>query len=72
MEDTTEFEDKQTRDGTTLAGDVRQRNAQIRRDVAIALWIIGFIALVRTIASKPPRSMTSGTVMIQCSGFHRS
>ncbi len=53
MEDTTDFEDKQTRDGTTLAGDVRQRNAQIRRDVAIALWVVGLIALL--VASVTPR-----------------
>jgi membrane-associated phospholipid phosphatase len=46
MEDTTYVEDKQTRDGTTLAGDLGQRNAQIRRDVAIALWILGFLVLI--------------------------
>src|SRR2546430_3179154 len=46
MEDTTGFQGKPTRGGTTLVGGVTQRNAQIRRYVAIALWIIGFIALV--------------------------
>jgi YihY family inner membrane protein len=46
MEDTTGFQGKPTRDDATLVGGVRQRNAQMRRDVAIALWIIGFIALV--------------------------
>ena len=46
MEGTTGFQGKQTRDDATLAGDVRKRNAQIRRDVAIAFWLIGFIALV--------------------------
>ncbi len=46
MEGTTGFEGKPTQDDATLAGDVRKRNAQIRRDVAITLWIIGVIALV--------------------------
>ena len=46
MEGTTGFQGKPTRDDATLAGDVRKRNAQIRRDVAIAFWLIGFIALV--------------------------
>ena len=46
MEDTTGFQGKPTRDDATLVGGVTQRNAQIRRDVAIALWIIGFIALL--------------------------
>lgn len=46
MEGTTGFQGKPTRDDATLTGDVRMRNAQIRRDVAIALLIIGFIAMV--------------------------
>src|SRR6266571_7917067 len=46
MEDTTGFQGKPTRDDATLVGGVTQRNAQIRRYVAIALWIIGILALV--------------------------
>ena len=49
MEDTTDVEGKQTRDGTTLAAGSKQqdvRAAQIRRDVAIALWILGFLVLI--------------------------
>ena len=43
MEGTTDFQGKQTLDGTTLAGGVKRRNA---RGVAITLWIIGFILLL--------------------------
>lgn len=46
MDGTSDLPGKQTLDGTTLAGDVKRRNANTRRDVAITLWIIGFIALV--------------------------
>jgi uncharacterized BrkB/YihY/UPF0761 family membrane protein/membrane-associated phospholipid phosphatase len=46
MEGTTGLQGKPTRDNGTLAGDVRKRNANIRRGVAITIWIIGFIALL--------------------------
>ncbi len=49
MDGTTDLPGKQTLDSTTLAGGSKQQDAratQTRRYVAIALWIIGFIALV--------------------------
>jgi uncharacterized BrkB/YihY/UPF0761 family membrane protein/membrane-associated phospholipid phosphatase len=46
MEGTTGLQGKPTRDNSTLDGDVRKRNAHIRRGVAITFWIIGFIVLV--------------------------
>jgi membrane-associated phospholipid phosphatase len=46
MEDTTGFQGKPTQDVNTLAGGVRQRNAQISRDVAITLWVMGVIILL--------------------------
>src|SRR5213083_1742845 len=49
MESPTDLPGKQTLDSTTLDGGSKQhvtRTSQTRRNVAIALWIIGFIALV--------------------------
>jgi membrane-associated phospholipid phosphatase len=49
MDDTTDLPGKQTLDSTTLAAGSKQQDArptQTRRYVAIALWIIGFIALL--------------------------
>ncbi len=46
MEDSTGFQGEPTQDGTTLADGVRQRNAQIYRDVAITLWVMGVIILL--------------------------
>ena len=49
MEGATDFPGKQTQDGSTLAGGTKQQDAhvtQTRRNVAITLWIIGFIALL--------------------------
>lgn len=46
MEDTTGFQGKPTQDGITLAGGVRQQNAQIRRYVGFTLWALGFVLLL--------------------------
>ena len=46
MESIPDLPSNQSLDSTTLVDGVRQRNAQIRRDVAIALWLIGLIALL--------------------------
>ena len=49
MESPTDLPGKQTLDRTTLAGGSKQQDArtsQTRRNVAIMLWIIGFIVLV--------------------------
>ena len=46
MDNTTDLPGKQTLDGSTLAGGEKRRSAHTRRTVAIALWIIGFLALV--------------------------
>jgi membrane-associated phospholipid phosphatase len=46
MDSTPNLPGKQTLDGSTLAGGVMRRSAQTRRNGAITLWLIGFIALV--------------------------
>ena len=46
MESIPDLPSNQSLDSTTLVDGVRQRNAQIRRDVAIVLWLIGLIALL--------------------------
>jgi membrane-associated phospholipid phosphatase len=46
MDSTPNLPGKQTGDGSTLAGGEKRRNAQTRRNGAITLWLIGFIALV--------------------------
>jgi len=46
MDSTPDLPGKQTLDSTTLAGGVKRRSAHTRRNVAISLWIIGFIALL--------------------------
>ncbi|MGZ6364459.1 MAG: YhjD/YihY/BrkB family envelope integrity protein [Ktedonobacteraceae bacterium] len=46
MESIPDLPSNQSLDSTTLVDGVRQRDAQIRRDVAIALWLIGLIALL--------------------------
>ena len=49
MDGTTDLPGKQTLDGTTLAGGSKHQDArakQTRRNVAITLWLIGFIVLV--------------------------
>ena len=46
MDNTTDFPGKQTSNGSALTGDVERRSAHTRRNVAIALWIIGFLVLV--------------------------
>src|SRR5205085_3629978 len=49
MDGTTDLPGKQTMDGTTLAGGLKQQDArakQTRRNVVITLWLIGFIVLV--------------------------
>jgi uncharacterized BrkB/YihY/UPF0761 family membrane protein/membrane-associated phospholipid phosphatase len=46
MEGTTGMLGKPTRDDGAPAGDVRKRNAHIRRGVEITLWVTGFMALI--------------------------
>ncbi len=46
MDSTPDLPGKQTLDGNTLAVGVKRRSAQTRRNAAITLWLIGFIALV--------------------------
>ena len=46
MDNTPDLPGNQSLDGSTLAGGVKRRSAQTRRNGAITLWIIGFIALV--------------------------
>ncbi len=44
MEGITDFQDKHTLDSTTLAGGRKRQHT--RRNIAITLWIIGFLALM--------------------------
>jgi membrane-associated phospholipid phosphatase len=46
MDNTPDLPGYQSLDGNTLAGGVERRSAHTRRNVAITLWLIGFIALV--------------------------
>src|SRR5437868_15111346 len=46
MDSTPDLPGKQTLDGSTLAGGVKRRSAQTRRNAAITLWLIGFIAFL--------------------------
>jgi membrane-associated phospholipid phosphatase len=46
MDSTPNLPGNQSLDSSTLAGGVKERSAQTRRTVAIALWLIGFIVLV--------------------------
>jgi len=46
MDNTTDLPGKPTVDGSTLAGGEKRRSAHARRTGAIALWLIGFLALV--------------------------
>ena len=46
MDSTPDLPGNQTLDGNNLAGGVKRRSAQTRRNAAITLWLIGFIALV--------------------------
>ena len=46
MDSTSDLPGNQTLDGNNLAGGVKRRSAQTRRNAAITLWLIGFIALV--------------------------
>ena len=46
MDSTPDLPGNQTLDGSTLVGGVKGRRAQTRRNVAITLWLIGFIAFV--------------------------
>ena len=46
MESTPDLPSNQSLDSTVLVGSMTQRNPQLRRYVAIALWIIGLIALL--------------------------
>ena len=46
MDRTPDLPGKQTSNGSALAGGVKRRSAHTRRNVAITLWIIGFIALL--------------------------
>jgi membrane-associated phospholipid phosphatase len=46
MDNTPDLAGNQSLDSSTLAGGVKERSAQTRRTVAIALWLIGFIVLV--------------------------
>jgi len=46
MDNTTDLPGKQTSDGTTVAGGVKQQDAvQTRRRVVIPLWVLGFMLL---------------------------
>jgi hypothetical protein len=44
MDNTPHLPGNHTFDGSTLAVGVKRRSAQTRRNVAITLWLIGFIA----------------------------
>jgi len=46
MDSTLDLPGNHTGDDSTLAGGVKGRSTQTRRNVAITLWLIGFIALV--------------------------
>src|SRR6266516_5591962 len=46
MDSTPDLPGNQSLDSTALAGGEKRRGAHTRRNVAITLWIIGFIALV--------------------------
>src|SRR5437763_12270447 len=46
MDSTPDLPGKQTLDGNTLAGGVKRRSTHTRRNAAIILWLIGFMALV--------------------------
>ena len=46
MDNTPDFPGKHTSNSSAQAGDVERRSAHTRRNVAIALWLIGFIVLV--------------------------
>ena len=46
MDNTTDLPGKQTSDGTTVAGRVKQQDAvQTRRRIVLSLWILGFMLL---------------------------
>ena len=46
MDNTTDLPGKQTSDGTTVAGGVKQQDAvQTRRRIVLSLWILGFMLL---------------------------
>ena len=46
MDNTTNLPLKQTLDGSTSASNMEQRSVSTRRNVAITLWLLGFIAIV--------------------------
>jgi membrane-associated phospholipid phosphatase len=45
MDNTADLPGKHTLEGSTLAGGVKRGRAQTRRNVAITLWLMGFMAL---------------------------